>query len=99
MESIVHQKDGSCFLCEYIHQDYRIHTYLEKHHIFGGPNRKHSERTGLFCWLCPEHHRTGKEAVHLNKDIRIQLQAHAQRVYEQTHSREEFMRIFGRSYI
>lgn len=100
-KSIIHEKDGTCFLCMMLNNDYRIHADLEKHHIFGGANRKHSEAEGLYCWLCQDHHRNGengKKAVHSHKATRQRLQAYAQKVYEQTHTREEFMRIFGRNY-
>lgn len=99
MKSILHEKDGTCFLCAYMHQDYRPHEYLEKHHVFGGANRKHSEKAGLTVYLCADHHRTGKEAVHMNKRVRIQMQAYAQGVYEKMYSREEFVKIFGKNYI
>lgn len=40
----------------------------ELHHIFGGPNRKLSTEDGLIIPLCPEHHRTGRNAVHMDGD-------------------------------
>ena len=45
---------------------------LDKHHIFGGSNRKKSERMGLVVYLC--HHRChifGKKAVHQDKETML----------------------------
>ena len=44
MAKSILQKDKECFLCTRM-QD------LEQHHIFGGPNRKWSEKYGLKVWL------------------------------------------------
>lgn len=98
--SILHIKDGTCYLCMRLHNDHRIHTYTEEHHAFGGnPNREISEAEGLKVYLCPEHHRTGPEAVHNNHDNMLLLQQDAQRAFEQTNSREEFMKLIGRNYL
>ncbi len=49
--------------------------------------------------LCPEHHRTGPEAVHRSiKSMRL-LQEEAQRSYEKTHTRKQFMELIGRNYL
>lgn len=40
----------------------------ERHHCLGGPNRKLSTEDGLIIPLCPEHHRTGRNAVHMDGD-------------------------------
>lgn len=51
--SILHQKDGTCYLCIKLRKDYRIHPAVHEHHIFGGPNRQISEAKGLkvfFAW-------------------------------------------------
>ncbi len=96
--SILQKKDGTCLLCILLHDDYRLHRHTEEHHVFGGPNRPISEATGLKCYLCVEHHRTGPEAVHRSSESRQRLQAYAQQVYERSHPREEFMELFGRNY-
>ena len=98
--SILHTKDGTCYLCMRLHNDYRIHAYTEEHHVFGGnPNRDRSEAEGLKVYLCPEHHRTGPEAVHNNHDNMLMVQQDAQRVFEQTYSRKEFVKLIGRNYL
>ena len=78
-----------------------IRSSLEEHHVFGGYNRKKSEKYGLKVYLCPEHHRTGREAVHQedkNGNKRL-LQAIAQEKFEEVHKDLDFISIFGRNYI
>lgn len=96
--SILHQKDGTCYLCMKS-GDYRRHQVVHEHHIFGGPNRQISEAEGMKVYLCLAHHIDGPEAVHNNiKNMRM-LQEDGQRAYERTRSREEFMERFGRNYL
>lgn len=97
--SILHPDDGTCYLCWKLNHDCHIRNNLETHHVFGGPNRRISEEYGFKAKLCPEHHRTGPEAVHRNiKNMRL-LQKEAQRVYEKTHTRGQFMELIGRNYL
>ena len=100
-KSILHNRsDGTCYLCARLHNDYRVHRYLEEHHVFGGdPNRTISEAEGLKAYLCLEHHRTGEEAVHKNKQVRKMLQQDAQKSFEESHTREEFMKLFEKNYM
>ena len=77
----------------------RYWTYLERHHIFDGPNKKISEENGFTVRLCVGHHREGTDAVHKNANMMRLLQRDAQRAYEKTHSREEFFRLMGRNYL
>ena len=72
---------------------------MECHHvIYGTSNRKNSEKYGLKVWLCHRHH-TGDEGVHFNKDLDLMLKQTAQKEFEKTHTREEFMTIFGRNWL
>lgn len=96
--SILHEKDGTCYLCM-MKGIYRIHRYTEEHHIYGGPNRAISEANGFKCHLCPDHHRNDPEAVHNNMENMRLLQRECQRVYEETHTRKEFMELIGRNYL
>ena len=66
---------------------------LECHHIFGGSNRKHSEKYGLKVWLCREHH-TGDTGVHFNKALRDNLQGMARNMFIEQYGEDEFLRIF-----
>lgn len=91
MQSIV-QKEHECFVC-------RTTFGLHKHHIFGAANRKHSERYGLTVYLCVRHHNGSDYGVHFNKILDNKLKQLAQRKFEETHTREEFMWIFGRNWL
>jgi len=81
--------------CELCHR----WAYLEVHHVYNGPYRKHSDKWGMIARLCPICHRTGKNSVHLNYDVAIQLKQRYQEKFELNHTREEFRSIFGRSYL
>lgn len=100
MKSIMHEKDGTCYLCRKLYNQQFPYSNVEEHHIFNGTaNRKWSEKYGLKVYLCVWHHREGPEAVHNNKYVRESLKREAQEFFEQTHTREEFRRIFGRSWL
>ena len=77
-------------------------TYnLEEHHIFfGTANRKVSEKNGFKVWLTTEEHR-GTYGVHgkFGRDLDIKLKQDAQRKYEETHTREEFIKLIGKNYL
>lgn len=77
-------------------------TYnLEEHHIFfGTANRKVSEKNGLKVWLTVEEHK-GTYGVHgkYGRDLDIKLKQDAQRKYEKTHTREEFIKLIGKNYL
>lgn len=74
---------------------------LHKHHIFeGNPNRKLSEKYGLWVWLTGDYHNQSNLGVHCgNHDLDVKLKQDAQREFEKTHTRAEFMKIFGRNYL
>lgn len=91
MKSII-QDEKKCYVCGQYH-------WLENHHIvYGTANRKKSEKHGLKLWLCTEHHR-GTKGVHNNRELDLTLKRLAQTVFEETHTREEFRNIFGKSYL
>lgn len=74
---------------------------LHRHHIFyGRANRQNSEKYDLTCWLCVEHHE-GMSGVHgkYGENLNAALKKMGQIEFEKTHSREEFIEIFGRNYI
>lgn len=103
MKSILQEKK-ECYICRMIADGAAYYEELpsvglEMHHvIFGRGRREISERLGLKVWLCVEHHRTGKESVHLNKEVDLQLKRTAQMIYEAKHSRKEWLDNFGKSY-
>ena len=98
-KSVLQEKDGRCFLCMMLHNDYRYHNYLERHHVFNGPDRDASEEEGLTVYLCVNHHREGPEAVQNNQDNNRIVQCYAQEFWEQNHTREEFQKKFRGSYL
>lgn len=103
-KSSILQKDTDrrrCWLCMQTRGDYSEHSpgALHKHHIYMGPLRSISEAEGFFVWLCPEHHEHGPDAVHRSIDACRRLQREAQSKYEQSHTREEFTALIGRSYL
>lgn len=91
MKSII-QTEKECYFCG----DTRL---TEEHHIFGGPNRKHSEKYGLKVNLCPYCHRHPKEGVHADAIKADHLHQIGQQAFEKTHTRAEFMKIFGKNYV
>lgn len=94
MKSIM-QDEEKC----YITGETRDTTVLHKHHIYGGANRRISEREGFFIYLKPELHNMSNHGIHFNKDWDLELKRACQRKYEETHSREEFMALIGRNYL
>ena len=80
-----------CYLCGSFRN-------VEKHHVFSGPYRKASEKHGMTVDLCASCHR-GPHGVHQDAEQNKRLKAGFQGKFEETHSREEFRRIFGKSYI
>lgn len=96
-KSIMQGNDKECYLCGANGTMDPLHW----HHIFGGANRKFSEKYGLKVRLCGQRcHENGPEAVHRNRRTAERLKKEGQRAFEQTHgTREEFRRIFGRNYL
>ena len=75
---------------------------LDKHHIFGGADRKKSEKYGLVVYLCHGScHIFGPEAVHNNAENMNALREYGQRkaMRENGWSIEDFRSVFGRNYI
>ena len=61
------------------------------HEIYGGSNRKRSIKNGLVVPLCRK--------CHENDEILKFLQRFMQLEYEETHTREEFIKLIGKSYL
>lgn len=89
MESII-QDEKECFVCF-------SQRNLELHHcLHGTSNRQNADKYGLTIWLCHEHHSLLHNKSHV---LDLAIQQMAQRAFEQTHTREEFMKVFGRNYL
>ena len=84
--------EKECFFCG-------SHDALQVHHIFGFYNRKKATEDGLCVWLCRRHHTDPKTGVHYNREMADRLRMIGQQKYEETHTREEFIRNYGRNYL
>lgn len=104
-KSIFPQPEGECFLCARLERFPIYHKHLEAHHIFYGCNHQQSDRYGFLINLCAHHHRGDaegdKDAVHAEdkNDYADYIRRWAQFEYEKTHTREEFIEIFGKSWL
>ena len=87
MKSII-QTEKQCYFC---HTTKNLHL----HHCLTGCRRKTADKNGLTVWLCAKHH----IEVHGDNGKVLALKRIAQRKYEETHSREEFISVFGKSYL
>lgn len=85
-----------CFICGRNGQS----DPLERHHIFGGANRKKSEEYKLKVLLCADKcHRNGANAAHMNADTAQMLHEYGQNKFESEHPNLDFMSIFGKNYL
>lgn len=74
--------------------------YIERHHVFGGPNRALSEKYGYIAPLRYDLHPNGANRGSDAGDIDLMLKQQCQRHYEEHHgTREQFIKEFGKSYL
>ena len=73
---------------------------LECHHIYFGANRKISDNNGFWVWRTRDMH-TGNNGIHgkYGQSLNLRLKMECQQEFEKTHSREDFIRLIGRSYL
>ena len=84
-----------CFLCG-------RSGNLDKHHIFGGPFRKKSEKYGLTVDLCHDTcHIFGPNSAHQDRETMLEIKRYGQRkaMQENGWSKEDFIREFGKNYL
>ena len=75
---------------------------LQCHHIYYGTGRKPvSDANGFWVWLLPYWHNQSNKAVHCRDGaaLDLELKQDCQRKFEETHTREEFITLIGRSYL
>ena len=73
---------------------------VERHHVYGGCNRKRSEKYGFVAPLRPDLHPNGVFAGGQAKEVDLKLKTMCQKYYEEHYgSREEFMAEFGQNYL
>lgn len=83
-----------CFICG---TTFNLH----KHHIFGGANRKKSEKDGCWCYLCASDHNMSDRGVHFNRQADLNLKRVCQTAWMMTYNKtiDDFIREYGRSYL
>ena len=92
MKSIM-QQDDKCFVCGKAFGS-------DTHHIFGGPNRRLSEEDGLTVRLCRQCHDDVHFDAELSYPMQLALKQKGQEAYENAgHTREEFVKRYGRNYL
>lgn len=95
--------DGFCIICG-------RPTSVTHHLVEGVGKRDLSEKWGLTCPLCPEHHNMGKNSVHLNPAMNTMSKIIGQLAFEKQYyadrygaiddeARESFRAIFGKSFL
>lgn len=89
MGKSIMQEDRECFISGYT-------GALDKHHIYAGNCRSASEKYGCWVWLRHDIH---MDLHDRNKTLDKILRRTCQERFEETHSREMFMEIFGKSYL
>ena len=90
----------SVFTDDMDHCFFTGYSKVERHHIFGGSNRKRSEKYGYVVPLRPDLHPNGVFAGKDAKEIDSYLKQMAQRDFEEKHgTREEFIKEFGKSHL
>lgn len=85
------QAERTCLICG--------SPRTEVHHIYFGQGRRRiSDLNGFIAFLCPEHHR-GQYSPHQDRETDLWLKKRCQTVYEENHTRAEFMALIGKSYL
>lgn len=99
-QSILQNRDHTCYLCRKLDGDWSRKPVLHEHHIFGGTaNRTLSEQYGLKVYLCIPHHLAGPDAVHKNAGIMSMLRKDGQRAFARRYTELDFAEIFGKNYL
>lgn len=75
-------------ICEYCGQ---YSKRLDPHEVYGGSNRKRSIKHKFIKMICPK--------CHSNEEIINQLRIDIQKEFEKEHTKEEFIKLIGKSYI
>jgi uncharacterized protein YlaI len=88
MKSIVQSKI-ECFVCKRTEP-------LTVHHIYAGSRRQRSDREGMTVYLCPICH---ERVQHYDTKADRILKQIGQKAFEKTHTRAEFIALFGKNYL
>lgn len=74
--------------CEFCHKERK---HLDPHEVYGGCNRKRSIKNNFVKLLC--------RRCHSNEEILKILKINTQKEFEKEHTREEFIKLIGKSYL
>lgn len=77
-----------CGICNYCHN---YNKRLDPHEVYGGSNRGRSIKNGFVKMLCRN--------CHSDEEILLELKKNVQEEYEKNHSREDFIKLIGKSYL
>lgn len=66
---------------------------------FGSANRQISIENGFCVGLCHKEHNMSNDSVHRNRNMNLELKRVYQKEYEKNHTREEFIKLIGKSYL
>ena len=85
--------DSICMIC--------LSPYAHTHEVYSGINRQTSIKHGFQVNLCRYHHQEWEQSPHINPkgEFNVKLKQDTQKNYEETHSRDEFLILIGRSYL
>ena len=90
--SILQGEERQCYFC--------LSPYVEYHHIyFGTKHRKISDKHHFTVWLCHLHHTGSSCSAHRSRSMDLILKQECQKKYEESHSRDDFIKLIGRSYL
>ena len=92
MTDSILQTEKECFITG-------AETWLDLHHIYAGPNRKHSDAWGCWVWLRADWHNMSERGVHFNRELDLRIKRECQEAFEKLHGHEKFIEIFGKSYL
>ena len=92
MAKSIIQTEKYCYLCG-------AERLLENHHIFGGANRKKSDKYGLTVWLCHYCHNEPPNGVHHNRRNMDYLKRIGQQAFNEKYPDLDFVFEFGRNYL
>lgn len=85
--SIITNKLDKCYICKARKE--------ELHEIFGGRNRKISMQYGLVIPICQKCH----QMIHKSKTLTKNLHKVGQKAFEKEYKTENFIKVFGKSYL
>ena len=90
MESKFTDDLTKCFVCG--------RPFPQIHHMMNAANKAKAEKYGLILPLCMNHH-TGAEGVHTKPERMLACKQMAQKKFEEDHTREDWIKEFGKSYL